>query len=57
MWSDRETEQDCLGYLSYVAVLADATHEGIAPLTLGISVFAERAAGAARAVRLRGDLE
>ena len=37
MWSDRETEQDCLGYLSYVAVLADVcTHEGIAPLTLGI---------------------
>lgn len=47
-----------MGYLSYVAVLADVcTHEGIAPLTLGISVFAERAAEAARAVRLRGDLE
>ena len=37
MWSDRETEQDCLGYSSYVAVLADiCTHKGLAPLTLGI---------------------
>ena len=37
MWSDRETERDCLGYLTYVTVLGDiCTHEGIAPLTLGI---------------------
>src|SRR5438477_1761158 len=37
MWSDRETEQDCLGYDSYVRVLGEVcTHEDLAPLTLGI---------------------
>ncbi len=37
MWSDRETDRDCLGYQSYVTVLADVcTHEDLAPLTLGI---------------------
>lgn len=40
MWSDRETEQDCLGFSSYVSVLADiCTHQGIAPLALGIFGF------------------
>jgi len=37
MWSDKETERDCLGYSSYVAVLADiCTHKDLAPLTLGV---------------------
>lgn len=37
MWSDRETDQDCLGYSSYVEVLADiCLHKDLAPLTLGI---------------------
>lgn len=37
MWSDRETEQDCLGYTSYVNVLAGVcTDKDLAPLTLGI---------------------
>ena len=37
MWSDREAEQDCLGYSSYVNVLANVcTHRDLAPLTLGI---------------------
>jgi len=37
MWSDRETEQDCLGYSSYVDVLANiCTHKDLAPLTLGV---------------------
>lgn len=37
MWSDRETEDDCLGFSQYVKSLADVcVEEGIAPLTLGI---------------------
>src|SRR5262249_18133776 len=37
MWSDRETEQDCLGYSTYVTVLSEVcTHKDLAPLTLGI---------------------
>jgi len=37
MWSDRETHQDCLGYSTYVKVLANiCTHKDLAPLTLGI---------------------
>jgi hypothetical protein len=37
MWSDRETYQDCLGYNTYVTVLANVcTHKDLAPLTLGI---------------------
>ena len=37
MWSDRETEQDCLGFTSYVTVLADiCTYKDLAPLTLGV---------------------
>lgn len=37
MWSDRETDQDCLGYTSYVKVLANiCTHQDLAPLTLGV---------------------
>lgn len=37
MWSDRETERDCLGFLSYVSVLAEVcTHDELAPLTLGV---------------------
>lgn len=37
MWSDREADQDFLGYTSYVSVLADiCTHRELAPLTLGI---------------------
>ncbi len=37
MWSDRETERDCLGYQSYVAVLHDVcVLKDIAPLTLGV---------------------
>jgi hypothetical protein len=37
MWSDRETEHDCLGFASYVDVLADVcTLPDLAPLTLGI---------------------
>lgn len=37
MWSDRETHQDCLGYATYVEVLANiCTHKDLAPLTLGI---------------------
>ena len=37
MWSDRETERDCLGYLNYVSVLRDVcVLKDIAPLTLGI---------------------
>jgi len=37
MWSDRETEQDFLGYTNYVNVLAETcTMKDLAPLTLGI---------------------
>jgi hypothetical protein len=37
MWSDRETEQDFLGYTSYVNVLAETcTMKDLAPLTLGV---------------------
>lgn len=37
MWSDRETQQDCLGYKAYVSVLGGVcTHKDLAPLTLGI---------------------
>lgn len=37
MWSDKETHQDCLGYGTYVEVLANVcTHKDLAPLTLGI---------------------
>lgn len=37
MWSDRETDQDFLGYTSYVNVLAETcTMKDLAPLTLGI---------------------
>ena len=37
MWSDRESEQDFLGYTSYVNVLAETcTMKDLAPLTLGI---------------------
>jgi len=37
MWSDKETHQDCLGYTTYVQVLANVcTHKDLAPLTLGI---------------------
>jgi predicted KAP-like P-loop ATPase len=37
MWSDRETDQDFLGYSSYVNVLAETcTMKDLAPLTLGI---------------------
>lgn len=37
MWSDKETLYDCLGYSSYVAVLADVcVKQELAPLTLGI---------------------
>ncbi|QDV62468.1 KAP family P-loop domain protein [Crateriforma conspicua] len=37
MWSDRESEHDCLGFASYVDVLADVcTLPDLAPLTLGI---------------------
>jgi hypothetical protein len=37
MWSDRDTEHDCLGFTSYVDVLADVcTLPDLAPLTLGI---------------------
>ena len=37
MWSDRETEHDCLGFASYVNVLAEiCTLTDLAPLTLGI---------------------
>lgn len=37
MWSDRDTDQDFLGYASYVSVLADTcTMKDLAPLTLGI---------------------
>jgi predicted KAP-like P-loop ATPase len=37
MWSDKETHQDCLGYSTYVQVLANiCTHKDLAPLTLGI---------------------
>jgi len=37
MWSDKETLYDCLGYSSYVDVLADiCTQQELAPLTLGI---------------------
>lgn len=37
MWSDRETEHDCLGFSSYVATLAEVCLEkNLAPLTLGI---------------------
>ncbi len=40
MWSDRETQQDCLGYSSYVTVLSEiCTHKDLAPLTLGIFGF------------------
>lgn len=40
LWSDRETQQDCLGYSSYVTVLAEiCTHKDLAPLTLGIFGF------------------
>ena len=37
MWSDKETLYDCLGYSSYVEVLADVcTQRELAPLTLVI---------------------
>jgi predicted KAP-like P-loop ATPase len=37
MWSDRETQHDCLGFSAYVATLADVCLEkNLAPLTLGI---------------------
>lgn len=37
MWSDKETLYDCLGYTSYVEVLADVcVRPDLAPLTLGI---------------------
>lgn len=37
MWSDKETLHDCLGYASYVEVLARVcTQRELAPLTLGI---------------------
>lgn len=37
MWSDRDTEHDCLGFESYVEVLSDICTIGdLAPLTLGI---------------------
>lgn len=37
MWSDRDTDQDFLGYSSYVSVLAETcTMQDLAPLTLGI---------------------
>lgn len=37
MWSDRETRQDCLGFSTYVSVLANVcTHKDLAPLTLGV---------------------
>lgn len=37
MWSDRDTEDDCLGFSGYVSVLAEVCVEkGLAPLTLGI---------------------
>jgi predicted KAP-like P-loop ATPase len=37
MWSDRDTDQDFLGFSSYVNVLAEAcTMKDLAPLTLGI---------------------
>lgn len=37
MWSDKETLYDCLGYSSYVDVLADiCIQQDLAPLTLGI---------------------
>ncbi len=37
MWSDRETDKDCLGFASNVEVLARCcTHESLSPLTLGI---------------------
>ena len=37
MWSDRETNRDCLGFSSYVSVLAEiCLRTELAPLTLGI---------------------
>lgn len=37
MWSDRETREDCLGFSSYVASLAEVCLEkDIAPLVLGV---------------------
>jgi hypothetical protein len=37
VWSDKETHLDCLGYTTYVEVLANiCTHKDLAPLTLGI---------------------
>jgi hypothetical protein len=37
MWSDRETNQDYLGFRTYVSVLATiCTHKDLAPLTLGV---------------------
>ena len=37
MWSDRETDEDCLGFSSYVESLADVCLEAeIAPLTVGV---------------------
>jgi hypothetical protein len=37
MWPDRETDRDCLGFSSYVSVLADiCMRTELAPLTLGI---------------------
>ncbi|MGA3208031.1 MAG: P-loop NTPase fold protein [Syntrophales bacterium] len=37
MWSDKETLYDCLGYSSYVNVLADVCiRQDLAPLTLGV---------------------
>src|ERR1700678_1164899 len=37
VWSDKETHLDCLGYTTYVEVLANiCTHKDLAPLTLGV---------------------
>ena len=37
MWSDRETDRDCLGFSSYINVLAEiCLRAELAPLTLGI---------------------
>lgn len=37
MWSDKETDQDCLGFAANVEVLANCcTHKALSPLTLGI---------------------
>jgi hypothetical protein len=37
MWSDRDTEDDCLGFSGYVSVQSEVCVEKrLAPLTLGI---------------------